>query len=147
MISVSDLPDNAPKIWPAKTEWEQKLKDILTSIEDGHSRFRHLKWKDVFEQQQDSSPLQALKDTFTENVPKFSLPLGEEDIMWTVYLSDEAIWQRYSTLSQIANLENEGKEKVRNEVLAALKKEGVERNVGGDVAVHGRTHLTWTSRV
>ena len=106
-----------------------------------------MEWKKIFEKQQDSTPLQTLKDTFTHNFPTFSLPLGEEMVKWTVYLSDEAVWLRYSTLSQIANLDAAKKDKVRKTVADALKGEDVERNEKGEVAVHGVTYLAWTSRV
>ncbi|RDL34610.1 Uncharacterized protein BP5553_07738 [Venustampulla echinocandica] len=138
---------NAPKDWPSASNWEQKLKDIIASLEDGHPRFRHLAWKRVFENQQDTTPLQTLKDTFTHHLPLFSLPIGEEDVKWTVYLTDEAIWSRYSTLSQITNLKGARLEEVRRKVFEALKADDVERNAAGEVAVHGRTHLAWTSRV
>ena len=39
--------------------------------------------------------------------PLFSLPLGEDEVKWTVRLSKENIWKRFSTLSQIAVLEGE----------------------------------------
>lgn len=118
------------------------------NLRQGHPRFRHLKWRQVFEKQQDSNPLQTLKDTFTHHMPQFSLPLGEESVEWVIYLSDEAIWDRYSTLSQIANLNGSDRfEEVRKEVFDALKEEGVERNAAGEVAVHGRTFMAWTSRV
>jgi hypothetical protein len=140
--------DNAPKDWPARSKWQQMLKDIIHLHEDGRPRFRHMQWKQVFEKQQESNPLQALKDTFTHNLPQFSLPLGEESVEWVIYLSDEAIWSRYSTLSQISNLKgSERFEEVRKEVFDSLKEEGVERNAAGEVAVHGRTFMAWTSRV
>ncbi|KAF4634870.1 hypothetical protein G7Y89_g3230 [Cudoniella acicularis] len=115
----------------------------------GKSQGRHGKWREVFEKQQDTTPFQTLKDTFTGNLPRFSLPLGEEDLEWTVFLSDEAIWDRYSTLSQIANLKGkDGRfEEIRKEVFEALKGEDTERNDAGEVAIHGRTHLAWTSRI
>jgi len=138
---------NAPLAWIPTSQWEQKLKDIIWSLEDGHPRFRNLRWRDVFEKQQDTTPLQALKDTFTHHLPLFSLPLGEEDIKWTVWLTDEGIWNRYSTLSQIAVLEGAEREEVRAKVFDALKGGDVERNAKGEVAVHGVTHLAWTSRV
>jgi beta-xylosidase len=75
------------------------------------------------------------------------LPLGLEDVFWTVYLTDEAIWSRYYTLSQIVVLKGEQLDKVKKQVVDALKVEDVERNAAGEVAVHGRTHLAWTSRV
>jgi hypothetical protein len=143
----TDLSDNGPKSWHTTTKWEQSLKDIFVELEDGLSRFRHLKWKEVFENQLDTTPLQMLKDTFTQNLPQFSLPLGEEDIKWTVFLTDEGVWDRYSTLSQIANQEAEKKEEIKKAVLAALADESTERNERGDVAVHGVTHLVWTSRL
>ena len=140
--------DNAPKDWPSRSRWEQKLKDIIHLHEDGHPRFRHMKWKEVFEKQLDSNPLQTLKDTFTHHMPEFSLPIGEESVEWVVYLSEEAIWSRYSTLCQISNLKgSERFEEVRKELFDSLKDEGVERNAAGQVAVHGRTFMAWTSRV
>lgn len=94
----TDFPDNSPKDYPATTKWEQKLKDIIASHEDGHPRFRHMVWKQAFEKQQDTSPLQTLKDTFLHNMPTFSLPLGEENVKWTVWLTEEALWSRVSLL-------------------------------------------------
>ena len=126
---------------------EQTLKDIIYSIEDGHSRFRHLQWKQVFEKQQDTTPLQTLKDTFTHHLPQFSLPIGEERVKWTVWLSDDGVWDRYTTLSQIANLDEVKREEIRKKVFEALKGGDVERNEQGEVAIHGVTYLAWTSRV
>ena len=139
--------DNGPKSWTATTKLEQTLKDIIVSLEDGHPRFRHMQWKQVFEKQQDTTPLQALKDTFTHHFPQFSLPLGEDTVKWTVWLSDDGVWDRFTTLSQIANLDEGKKEEVREQVFAALKGEGVERNEKGEIALHGVTYLAWTSRI
>ncbi|KAG9236887.1 methyltransferase [Amylocarpus encephaloides] len=138
---------NAPLEWECRSKWEQTLKDIINSFEDGHPRFRHLVWKQAFEKQTETTPLQTLKDTFSSNFPDFSLPIGEEDIHWTVYLSDEAIWDRYRSLSMIANAKGERLEEVKKEVFEALKGDEVERNSAGEVTLHGRTHLVWTSRV
>lgn len=139
--------DNGPKSWETATKWEQKLKDIIAELEDGHPRFRHMEWKKIFDKQLESTPLQALKDTFTHNLPPFSVPLGEDTFKWTVYLNDEGVWSRYSTLSQIANLEAGKREEVRKAVFDALKGNDVERNERGEVALHGVTYLAWTSRV
>jgi hypothetical protein len=133
--------------WKASSKWEQKLKDIVWSLEDGHPRFRHLDWRKVFEAQTETTPLQTVMDTFTHNFPDFSLPIGTEDVFWTVYLTDEAIWSRYYTLSQIAVLKGEQLVEVKRQVFEALKGEEVERNAAGEVALHGRTHLAWISRV
>lgn len=133
---------------PARSKWEQKLKDIVAELEDGHPRFRHMKWKEVFEKQQDTSPLQTLKDIVTHTLPQFSLPIGEESVEWKVFLSDEAVWDRYTTLSQISNLQGSDKfEEVRKRVFDSLKEADVERNAAGEIAVHGRTYMAWTSRV
>ncbi|CZR50732.1 uncharacterized protein PAC_00606 [Phialocephala subalpina] len=138
---------NAPKEWSSVTSWEQKLKDIVLSLEDGHPRFRHMKWKEVFEKQQDTTPLQTLKYTFTHNPPTFSLPLGEETFQWTVWMSEEAIWGRYTTLSQIANLDENEREEVRKKVFTVLNEGDTERNDKGEIALHGVTYLCWTSRI
>lgn len=138
---------NGPQEWETTTKWEQKLKDIFAGLEDGYPRFRHMQWREVFEQQLDTTPLQTLKDTFNQDLPLFSLPLGTEDIKWTVYLTDDELWLRYSTLSQIANQEDGKKEEIRRTVFEALQDKSTERNENGEVAVNGVTHLVWTSRV
>lgn len=104
-------------------------------------------WKEAFEKQQDSTPIQALKDTFTHHMPQFSLPLGEEELRWTVWLTDDAVWQRYTTLSQVANLDAAKKEEVKTQLSSALKGDDVERNEKGEVGLHGVTYMAWTSRV
>jgi hypothetical protein len=139
--------DNGPKAWQTTSRWEQKLKEIFSGLEDGLPRFRDLRWKEIFEAQLDTTPLQTLKSTFSQDFPQFSLPIGEEEVKWTVFLTDEGVWSRYSTLSQIANQEEGKKEEIRRSVLDALKDEGTERNKKGEVAVHGVTYLAWTSRV
>lgn len=106
-----------------------------------------MEWKQIFEKQQDTTPLQTLKDTFTHHLPTFSLPLGEDTVKWTVNITEDGIWSRYSTLSQVANLEAAKKDEVRKKVFDALKGDDVERNDKGEVAVHGVTYLAWTSRV
>ncbi|EPE29286.1 S-adenosyl-L-methionine-dependent methyltransferase [Glarea lozoyensis ATCC 20868] len=138
---------NSPLEWNASSKWEQKLKDIIWSLDDGQHRFRHFEWKKVFEAQTETTPLQTLVDTFTHNFPDFSLPLGIEEVPWTVYLTDEAIWSRYYTLSQIAMLKGQKLEDVKKQVFAALKGEDVERNAAGEVALHARTYFCFTSRV
>ncbi|KAI9641145.1 hypothetical protein NHQ30_010575 [Ciborinia camelliae] len=140
--------NNSPRDGRATTtKWEQVLKDIVESGEDGLPRFRHGKWKQIFEGQLDSTTLQTLKDTFTQDFPQFSLPLGEDHVLWTVWLSDEAIWNRFETLSEISVLEPEKKEQVKQKLLGSLKGMDAERNEKGEVALHGKTYFFWTSRV
>lgn len=84
----------------------------------------------------------------------FSVPLAAQQVEWSVYLSDEALWERYATLSQIANLsetpEGEGgseKERLREWVLEALRAEDTVRNERGEVRVDGVTYFAWTTRL
>lgn len=123
------------------------MKDIITFLDDGEPRFRHQRWMDVFKAQQDTAPLQTLVDTSTHRPPQFSLPLGEETVKWTVWLTEEGVWERYLTLSQIAVLVATERENVRRQVFEALKGDDVERNESGEVALHGVTYFAWTSRV
>lgn len=59
-------------------------------------------WRQVFENQSSSNPfaIQAAD-------PLFSLPLGEDSIEFVYWLSPEAIWDRFGSLSQIAVLKDE----------------------------------------
>lgn len=99
--SVSDqLTDNAPQSWNPTTTWEGKIKAITWRLDDQHPRFRHEQWREVFEKQLSTTPF-----TIHAADPLFSLPVGEESVKFTYWLSKEAVWERYSTLSQIAVLE------------------------------------------
>ncbi|KAI0147962.1 S-adenosyl-L-methionine-dependent methyltransferase [Hypoxylon sp. NC0597] len=138
---------NKPQSWPATTKWEQKLNDFVYSLDDGLPRFRHLKWKDVFDQQLPATPFQVIKDTFTDRLPRFSLPLGEDTVKWTVWLSEEALSLRLNTLSQIALLKGEKREAYSKLLKEVLEGDDVERNEKGEIAVHGVTFFIWTDRI
>ena len=78
------------------------MKDITWSFDDDHPRFRHEQWQQVFEKQLRSTPF-----SIQSADPLFSLPLGEDFVNFTYWLSPEAVWKRYHSLSQIAVLEGE----------------------------------------
>ncbi|KAF2199651.1 S-adenosyl-L-methionine-dependent methyltransferase, partial [Delitschia confertaspora ATCC 74209] len=139
---------NKPKSWKSATSWGQKLNDWIWSIAmDGLPRFRNEQWQGVFERQQKSNPLQIIRDTFGGDLPRFSLPLGEERIEWTVWLSEEALWGRINTLSQVAVLQGEQKEAGYRLFKETLQAEDVQRNEKGEIALHGWTFLAWTDKI
>ena len=78
------------------------MKDIMWSFDDSAPRFRHDKWREVFEKQLSSTPF-----SIQSADPLFSLPLGEESEKFTYWLTAEAVWQRFHSLSQISVLEGE----------------------------------------
>jgi hypothetical protein len=135
--------DNAPKSHAATTTWEQKLQDLILSFDDNQPRFRHEKWRSVFDSQLSSNPLSIV----TTNDPLFSLPLAENVEKWSVWLTEDALWDRLSTLSQIAVLEGEEREKVRNVIKEALNGDDVQRNEKGEVELHGMTVAAWTTKI
>ncbi|KAI1312387.1 S-adenosyl-L-methionine-dependent methyltransferase [Xylaria venustula] len=138
---------NKPRSWPATTRWEQELNDYILGFDDGLPRFRHQKWQEVFEQQPPANPVQAIRNTFADHLPRFSLPLGENKVKWTIWLSEEALWARVNTLSQIAVLQGEEREAAVQVFRNVLKSNDVERNEKGEVAVHGVTYFSWTDRL
>ena len=105
----SFMTDNTPLAYPVTSSWESKIRDHLFSlddvIDDHEPRFRHDKWRDVFENQVASTPLTAALAGETNSL--FSLPLGEDKVKWTVWLDKEALWKRLRTLSHVAVLEEE----------------------------------------
>ncbi|KAI5203098.1 putative 2-heptaprenyl-1,4-naphthoquinone methyltransferase [Aureobasidium subglaciale] len=134
---------NAPKSHPATTSWEQKLQDLIHTFDDSQPRFRHEKWRSVFDSQLSSNPF-----TITSSAePLFSLPLAENVEEWSVWLSEDALWERLSTLSQIAVLQGEEREKVKQVFEEALKGGDVERNEKGEVKLHGMTVAVWTTKI
>ncbi|KAK9775779.1 putative Methyltransferase [Seiridium cardinale] len=138
---------NKPKEWETSTKWEQKLNDFVWSLDDGFPRFRHLQWKDVFERQTPGNPLQVVKDTLFDHLPRFSLPLGKDSVKWTVWLSEDALWSRINTLSQVAVLQGQDRENAVKLFKDVLDGDDVERNGKGEIAVHGVTYFAWTDRI
>ncbi|KAI0018295.1 S-adenosyl-L-methionine-dependent methyltransferase [Xylariomycetidae sp. FL0641] len=138
---------NQPKEWQASTKWEQKLKDFILSLDDGLPRFRHLKWKEVFERQPPANPVQVIRDTFTDHLPRFSLPLGEGSVKWTTWLSEDALWARVNTLSQVAMLKGEERDAATKLFKEAMNSDDIERNDKGEIAAHGVTYFVWTDRL
>jgi hypothetical protein len=80
-------------------------------------------------------------------MPKFSLPLGEKIEKWTVWLSEDALWSRIHTLSQIVVLDEEKKQAANKVLRDALQSDDVERNEKGEIALHGVTYFAWTDRL
>lgn len=78
------------------------MREVTWSVEDEHPRFRHEKWREIFDKQLSTNPLSILAAQ-----PLFSLPIGEESVKWSIWLGRYDIWQRFHTLSQISNLEGQ----------------------------------------
>ncbi|KAL8304283.1 hypothetical protein RB597_004480 [Gaeumannomyces tritici] len=139
---------NKPMSWPASTQWEQKLSDFVHALpEDGHLRFRHSKWQEVFTRQLSNNPIRALRDGMADHLPRFSLPIGEQRIPFTVWLEKDAMWKRINTLSQVAVLKDAQKDEARRTFDQALEGPDVERNDKGEIALHGITYLAWTDKI
>ncbi|KAI4799591.1 putative 2-heptaprenyl-1,4-naphthoquinone methyltransferase [Aureobasidium sp. EXF-8846] len=132
---------NAPKSHSASTPWEQKLQDLILSFDDNQPRFRHEKWRSVFDSQLSSNPFTLT----TSAEPLFSLPLAENVEKWSVWLTEEALWDRFSTLSQIAVLGGEERKRLRDFVKQTV--EDAEKNEKGEVELHGMTVAVWTTKI
>ena len=65
------------------------MKDVVWSFDDSQPRFRHEKWREVFEKQLSTTPF-----GIQSSDPLFSLPLGEQSEKFTYWLTAEAVWQR-----------------------------------------------------
>ncbi|KAK4197483.1 putative methyltransferase [Triangularia verruculosa] len=121
---------NKPRGWKATTDWEEKLNSWIYAIpSDGQPRFRDGKWRGPLEYQQ-----------------LFALPLSEETVKWTVWLSEDALWSRINTLSQVAILEGADREAAIKVFKEALKSPDAERNDKGEIALHGVTYFVWTKK-
>lgn len=143
------MTDNKPKAWEASTKWAQHLNEWIHSpgVKDGNKRFRDMEWQEVFDRQMKTNPIQIIRDTVTGNLPRFSVPLGQDSVEWTHWLSEEALWDRINTLSHVALLEGADKENARSVFREALGMSDVVRNEKGEVECHGRTYLAWTDRM
>lgn len=104
-----------------------------------------MEWQTVF---YDRMPLQTTTTTMTTNSPPlFSVPLGQDSVAWTHWLSEDALWRRINTLSHVALLEGADRERGEEVFRAAMRMADVRRNEAGEVECHGRTYLAWTNRM
>ena len=134
--------DNSPMSWDIHAGWETTIRDLTWSFDDHMPRFRHEKWRQVFEDQNQTSLFSlTTRDTL------FGLPLGETTVSFETWLSKEDIWKRYRTLSQIAILQGEELQKVQKTFWDAIDSKDTGTDDQGRVAVHGRTFLAWTSKI
>ncbi|TDZ34890.1 putative methyltransferase-like [Colletotrichum sidae] len=141
---------NKPKHWKASTAWEQSLNELVFTLADDQPRFREFVWKDIFDRQLDANPLRAVRDIVLEGgrkMPLFSVPVGEDRVPFSVWLTPEALWKRVSTLSQVALLRGERAAAFKAKFDEILAGESVERNGKGEVALHGVTYFAWSSRL
>ena len=136
------------------------MKDVTWSFDDQKTRFRDEIWRQVFDKQLESTPF-----TIQSAQPLFSLPLGEGSVETVKWMTREAVWERYRTLSHIALLEGEELavssrivppaqsgvltvyKKVKQEILVAMDGDDVEENEKGEVALHGHTVWYWTTAI
>ncbi|MCJ1406737.1 hypothetical protein MMC19_000805 [Ptychographa xylographoides] len=133
---------NSRTDWVPTTGWEKKLKDIMWTFDDKKPRFRHNEWATVFNEQLKSTPL-----TIQTANPWFSMPLGEDSVKWTVWMTKDLIWERFRTISHIANLEGDKLEETRTKVYAAMSSSDVEVNEKGELGLHGQTVSSWTTAI
>jgi ubiquinone/menaquinone biosynthesis C-methylase UbiE len=129
---------NAPLSWASTQSWELVLRRWLFSHEDDALRFRHERWRDVFACAPGSG---SGSGTGTDG---FFAGIEEGRVGWCAWLGDEEVWSRFATLSQVATLGGEERERVREAVLGALRAEDTVRNEEGKVRVDGWTALCWT---
>ncbi|KAK9438933.1 Methyltransferase type 11 [Metarhizium brunneum] len=127
---------NQPANWTASTAWEKELKQLILALPpDGTNRFRDDKWRDVFERQaRDPAPL-------------FAVPIGQEKIPFTVWLTKELLWDRIQTLSQVAVLRDGDKDAFRAKFDGIMSEGDQVWNEKEEVEFHGFTVYAWTRRI
>jgi len=118
------------------------MKDIIWSHGDLAPRFRHSEWPKVFDEQLGTNAFSGITAD-----PLFSLPLGEDIAKWTVWLTKEAVWERFHTNSHIANLKGQELEDIKRKVFDAMEIDDIEMNEKGEVALHGQTVANWTTAI
>ncbi|KAK1084323.1 hypothetical protein LTR48_005550 [Friedmanniomyces endolithicus] len=134
---------NSPRTYAASTPWESQMRELTWTFQDDEARFRHQEWKKVFEDQSRSSPWSLL----VAGEQYFALPLGEWEERFEVWMGRRQVWERYATISSVVVLGEEEREKTYKTVMDALNGPEVEVNEKGEVALHGRTFVVWTSKI
>jgi len=134
---------NAPRSHTATTSWEETMHDYIWSQDDSQPRFRHEKWRQVFDEQLGTGPLSLI----VASEQFFALPLGEFVESWELWLPKDKVWDRLTTLSQIAVLEDGEREEVRKLFYDAIEAEDTKIDDQGRIAVHGATYSSWTTKI
>jgi len=135
--------DNAPLSWDIKDSWESDVRDLTWTFDDKMPRFRHERWREIFDDPLKSNPLSI----HTAPPPLFGLPIGQDSVDFSIWLSKENIWKRYSTISHIAILEGEERKRTKEIFFDALNRQDTETDEQGRVEVHGRTIFAWTPKI
>lgn len=137
---------NSPRDHKASTAWEQKLQDLTFRIVkesgDQEPRFRDAQWRKVFDEQVKMTPLSLITASSDQ---LFSLPIAEHHEPFEVKLSEEQLWERYSTLGHVATLEGEQKDKFTREFKEIVN--SAEKDANGELVVHGNTYAVWTTKI
>lgn len=135
---------NAPKEWDIHEGWESTMRDVMWSeeLEDDQPRYRNLQWKKVFDEQGTGNPLLLHLSN-----PLFGLPVGEDSVEFTRWLSKNDVWSTFQTYSQVANLKEDQLAKVKDTFDKAINSSETEVNAESKVAVHGKTVFAWTSSI
>ncbi|QPC66159.1 hypothetical protein HYE67_008390 [Fusarium culmorum] len=127
---------NQPESWPSPTGWEKELLDLnFNEKADKEPRFRHQVWKQVFERQAKAEK------------PFFSTPIETDKVPWSVWLTPEALWDRFNTLSWNALREGEERRVFREKYDKIVKEGGGEINDKGEIELHGCTFIVCISRL
>jgi hypothetical protein len=134
---------NSTKDFKPQTQWERKLHDLIWSFDDDLPRYRHNQWRQVFDEQVEKGPLSLL----TAGDQLFTLPLGEQHEHFETKLSKDQVWERYNTLSHIAQQEGEERDRTYKTFTDAINSADVEIDDSGKVAVHGTTIAVWTAKI
>lgn len=130
------MQDNQPASWTTSTEWENAIKQQILQLPDmGPNRFRDNKWPLVFEQQAKNA------------APMFSTPIETTSVPFTLWLKPDALWDRVNTLSQISILAGAERDAFVAKFNKAVKEGDGEWNDQGEIAFHGHTFYSWTSRL
>lgn len=77
------------------TDSETKIHDLTWSFDNDAPQFRDQKWPMCFDDQLASTPFSLT----TSADLLFSLPLGEGNVKFEVWLTKDEVWKRYTTLS------------------------------------------------
>ncbi|KAH7269892.1 S-adenosyl-L-methionine-dependent methyltransferase [Fusarium redolens] len=127
---------NRPESWPASTKWEQELSELnFNEKADNEPRFRHLLWKKVLERQAEAEK------------PFFSTPIETEKITWSIWLTPDALWDRFDTLSWNKLRQGEERRLFKEKFDKIIKEGDAKFNEKGEIELHGCTFFVWTSRL
>lgn len=125
---------NQARDFACSTSWESSLRDLNWKYTtDSTPRYKDCRWRSIFDHE--------------HTLPTGFVPLGEKLFRKQAWLPEKALWNRFCTLSNIANLDARDKSELKSQFDDILRNADISAENNSEFAVNFTCHVVWTARI